>query len=981
MIKAFNNLGIRHKLLTVGGLFAVLIGVFIFTFFPYQQKKQMLEEHLTDSYNIAKMTADNLRAALEFDDKRNARNVLEILSEHKDFTFVLVLDAAGEEFAGINKNLAVAYADTDQVSPASFITKGTAVTIMPIISAGRRIGSIILGLSVERINDTLYENTLTALTVSIILITLLLVFSLCIGNMITSPIKKIIDVSSHIANGNFNRRVIVESRDEVGQLADAFNVMTERLHESIKQIEQSEETYRLNFEHISDVIYTLSPDMEVLSISPSIKNLLGYAPEELIGKRFDELNILLPEYRQPARSAAEQVHNDGSVETAEYEFLAQDGRCKPVEVSMAPLFREGVLVAYIASARDISQRKMAERRIYDMLENVKLLTVILDTKGNITFCNDYLLQLTGWLREEVLGCNWFSTFYPEDARSAALVYYAELKAKTGTALYKEQPLITRSGGTRIIFWNNTVLKDEQGKIIGTASIGEDITERKAAEADRMRMAAAFDQADEIIVITDAEGIIQHVNPAFENITGFTRNEVIGQKPSIVKSGEQDEEFYMDLWDTISSGNVWKGHFINKKKNGFLYDEDATISPIKDEGGAITNYVAVKRDSTQEIRLESQLRQAQKMEAIGTLAGGIAHDFNNILGAIFGFTELSLVEIEHETSCYENLQQVLLAANRARDLVKQILTFSRRTEHEKKPLQVSLIIKEALKFMRASLPSTIEIRQHIQSSSDIVQADPTQVHQILMNLCTNANHAMRERGGVLDVTLCDVDISSPEASGLHDVAPGPFLKLTVQDNGPGIERETLERIFEPYFTTKEQGEGTGLGLAVVHGIVKNLGGDITVETEIDKGTTFDVYLPKFCQTIAPEPPSAITTLAGTERILLIDDEPALVRAGQKMLERLGYAVLSTTDASEAFEAFKKAPYSFDVVIADKTMPGMTGFELASALKLIRPDIHIIICTGYSESDDRDKAQELGVDDFILKPIRTRILAESVRKVLT
>jgi nitrogen-specific signal transduction histidine kinase/ActR/RegA family two-component response regulator len=390
-------------------------------------------------------------------------------------------------------------------------------------------------------------------------------------------------------------------------------------------------------------------------------------------------------------------------------------------------------------------------------------------------------------------------------------------------------------------------------------------------------------------------------------------------------------------------------------------------------------LGIARDITERKRLEERILQAQKMESIGNLAGGIAHDFNNILSAVMGYTELALNAAEKDTALYSYLEEVFHAGDRARGLVRQILTFSRQTEHERKPMQVKLIAKEALKFLRASLPATIEIRQDIQSDS-LVMADPTQIHQVFMNLCTNAEHAMREKGGVLAVKLTDVEFDEDSAGDHPGLKPGKFLELKVSDSGHGISPNLLDRIFDPFFTTKEKGEGTGMGLAVVHGIVGSHGGTIAASSEPGRGSAFTVYLPVIEKRMEPQTMEERPIPTGTERILFVDDEPALGDIGKQTLESLGYKVTTRTSGIEALELFKAKPGGFDLVITDMTMPNMAGDNLAKELIRINPQIPIILCTGYSTRIDQKKAAKIGIRSFVSKPVLKKDLAESIRKVL-
>jgi signal transduction histidine kinase/CheY-like chemotaxis protein len=379
--------------------------------------------------------------------------------------------------------------------------------------------------------------------------------------------------------------------------------------------------------------------------------------------------------------------------------------------------------------------------------------------------------------------------------------------------------------------------------------------------------------------------------------------------------------------------------------------------------------------------ERQLQQVMKLQAIGTLAGGIAHDFNNILFPIVGYTELTMDDIPADSQARKNLEEILKATNRAKGLVQQILTFSRQGGQERKPLKVQFLIKEALKLLRATIPSTIEIECNVTDECGPILGDPTQIHQVVMNLCTNAYHAMQQTGGKLEVTLKEIDISYEKSVERVGMKVGPYLELTVKDAGHGMEPEVLERIFEPYYTTKEQGKGTGLGLSVIHGIIKNHGGDISVSSQPGKGTTFSVYLPVIDDIeVETEPRETAAASQGSEHILLIDDEKQIIDIEQQLLERLGYKVTPKTDSEEALEEFAAMPDRYDLVITDMTMPKMTGDQLARELMGIRPDIPVILCTGFNESITEEKALAMGIDKFIMKPIVKDELANAIRTVL-
>jgi PAS domain S-box-containing protein len=512
------------------------------------------------------------------------------------------------------------------------------------------------------------------------------------------------------------------------------------------------------------------------------------------------------------------------------------------------------------------------------------------------------------------------------------------------------------------------------------SITRDISERKRAEAERERLLLAIEQASEMVVITDVMGIIQYVNPAFEKITGYSSSETLGRTPSLLKSGRHNRAFYKSLWDTILSGKPWAGRMINQRKDGTRYTGECSISPIKDATDNVVHFVWISRDITTELELEKRVSQAQKMEAIGTLAGGIAHDFNNMLFPIMGLSEMLIEDLPFGSSSHKNAAEIFNAARRAAELVKQILSFSRQSDHHKTPVRIQEVLTEVFKLTRATIPSNIKITQDLQSDCGPILADPTQLHQIAMNLITNAYHAVEETGGAISVRLKETELTRDDLAG-KSLEPGKYAMFTVSNTGYGIDPSVMNRIFEPFFTTKAQGKGTGIGLSVVYGIVTEHGGDIRAISEVGKGATFNVYLPLMKKAGELAPPAVVTPIkTGTERVLLVDDEAAIVLLETRQLERLGYRVTACTNSMDALEAFRASPGTFDLVLTDMTMPDLTGIELAKELISIRPHIPIIICTGFSEKINEEKAKSLGIKGFLMKPVVKSDMAQMVRRLL-
>jgi PAS domain S-box-containing protein len=640
---------------------------------------------------------------------------------------------------------------------------------------------------------------------------------------------------------------------------------------------------------------------------------------------------------------------------------------------------------------DISSQKQAENALkrseekYRLLvENQTDLVVKTDLEGRFLFVSPSYCRMFGKTEEELLGKNFLPLVHEDDLENT-LKAMESLYEFPHTA-YMEQRAYTKDGW-RWLAWADTAVLDETGNVVAIHGVGRDITMRKMAEEALEREKERFQTLSEEspfgVSLVGEDGKYKYINPKFVDIFGYTLDDIPDSQTWFEKAypDANDRRQVISMWeDDLKGAKIGEPRpciYSVTCKNGSKKTIHFRPVTLKTDERFV-----IYEDVTEQTRLEDQFRQAQKMEAIGTLAGGIAHDFNNILGAIIGYTGMiDMFDVPEESPIKAKLNEVLKAAHRAKDLVAQILTFSRQTEQERKPVQLNYIVKEALKFLRASLPTTIEIRQHVENEEFITMADPTQMHQVLMNLCTNAAHAMLETGGGLEVTLSALDLDVKSAERFVDLFPGCYLKLTVSDTGHGMMPEIMERIFDPFFTTKKSGEGTGMGLAVVHGIVKSHGGEITVDSDLGRGTTFQVVLPRIeMAAVEPDDENAPSMPTGTERILFVDDEKSLVKVVQHILHRLGYDVTAKTSSREALELFRSQPERFDLVITDQTMPYMTGIELAREMMQIRPDIPVILCTGFSETATPERVEAAGICELINKPLDPSTLAVAVRRVL-
>ncbi len=626
--------------------------------------------------------------------------------------------------------------------------------------------------------------------------------------------------------------------------------------------------------------------------------------------------------------------------------------------------------------------KENEKKYRYLFENGSDLICLHDLNGNFLDTNLPHKKEYGWRHQDIVGKN-IRDLIPEQHTQAFDQYLSRILKEGKDEGYLKG--YTKSGKKIIMEYRNKLILNKEGKPKAVQGTARDITDRwkaeKKLEDSEKRYRALFEKAEDAIFILDASpekmGQIVDANQGAAIMHGYTVEELkrlnIKDLDAPLDANKVEERVLP----------IFKGEWIKNEINHVR--KDGSIFPVEISAGLLeidhNNFIlAIDRDIGERKKIEDRLRRSEKMEAIGTLAGGIAHDFNNILSAILGYTELAIMETQEESAVTQSLHQVYKAGNRAKDLVKQILTVARQSDHVMTQLSVASVTKEALKLIRASFPSTIEIEQKIESESLII-GNSTQIHQIIMNLCTNAAHAMEEKGGLLEVSLSDTDLSSQSKNKTFNLNPGNYIKLVVSDNGVGIPNDVIKSIFEPYFTTKKLGKGTGLGLAIAHGIVEAHGGEITVDTAIGGGTKFTVYLP-ICQKINRDLSNnnKDELVTGNEHILFIDDETTIIEINKKFLEKMGYSVSTGINGIEALDLFQDESNKFDLVITDMTMPKMTGDVLATKLRAIKPDIPIIICTGYSKKMSNELATEIGINAICYKPLSLKDLAKTIRKVL-
>jgi PAS domain S-box-containing protein len=801
--------------------------------------------------------------------------------------------------------------------------------------------------------------------------------------------------------------------------------------EQVFTLKGADHTYRHLVENISEGAATLTSEGDILYANGRLGEVLRLPLERVIGSSLRE--YIAAADQDLFEALFSQARNGGS--KGEVPLKAGDGFSVPAYLSFSSLHLKDAPGALSLVVTDLTQQKLQEALVADgklsqeILGQAEQPIAVCDRSGRIIRASRGLQELCG--QNPLLLP--FHHVFPLKLSSGRTFLLAPLFQ--GQTLRNVEASLRRPGEGRQIhlLLNAGPLLAEDLEVKGFVMALTDITERQQAATEKLelleklqindeelrvqmeelqiqteelqaanqdiltghkalkeseeRYRALMQTANDAIVLADVEtGEVLEINEKTALLVGRPRSEIIGRHFTCLHPPAEESFYRQAFQEYVRRGNGTVTEIF------YIQSQDDRQIPVE-ISGSITELGGRKvawgifRDLTERLRmeeeksrLEAELFQAQKLEAIGTLAGGIAHDFNNILWAIMGYTEMTLMSLPENSPERFNLEQVMQAGGRARDLVNQILAFSRTSIKAREPLRPSLIIKEALKLLRATLPTTIEIRSDIKSPDAMVLADATQLHQVLMNLCTNAAHALQETGGIMEVGLEEVIVDSANPAQDPALIPGAYAALTVSDTGPGMEPAILSRIFEPFFTTKGVGEGTGMGLSVVHGIVKSYGGEITVTSQMGRGSTFRVFLPMVKGEEKPAPVVCSPLPTGTGRILCVDDEPMLVDLLKAELGRLGYDVTARNSSVEALELFQAHPEQFDLVITDQTMPHLTGMQLAHELRRLRPDVPIIICTGYSDKVSEEKIEQAGIKKMLMKPVDLRQLVEVVRGVL-
>jgi len=802
------------------------------------------------------------------------------------------------------------------------------------------------------------------------------------------PLAALVRATARIAAGDLGARTdVAAGGSEVGQLAAAFDRMAVSLETRQRELRASNARVRTLVEQSLVGVYVLRDD-RVIYANAAAARIAGCGPGELVGTSVlsrldaDDAEQTRTRIRAWMRGHQDEAHDTLPIRRA-------DGTRAVVEVYGRRIDYEGQ-PAVLWTMLDVTERVRAaeaEKTVHDELLRLRLaveasseVVFITDRDGIIRFVNPEFTRVYGYTALDVVG-----KATPRILKSG-LVPDGEYhtfwrRILRGEVVRGEAQNRTKDGRPIMVDGSATPVRDADGAVVGFLAIQRDVSERHAAREERDRLASVVEQMAEATVVFDPRRCFVYVNPAWERLTGYTSAEVLGQPLRLLNSGEHDSAFYEGIWDRIGTGGTWTGHVTNRRKDGSLYTEETTVTPIRDAEGRLRHFVSVGQDVEQRRGLELQLRQSQKMEAIGRLAGGIAHDFNNLLTVILGQGEMLDAHIvPGDTAPRRHVDAIRAAADRASRLTRQLLAFSRRQQMSVRPVDVRELVDSVAGMLCRLIGEDITLRVAHGAQLGAVRADPVQLEQVLMNLAVNARDAM-PGGGTLTIETENVALDRDYADRHVGVAPGPYLQISVTDSGCGMSEETRSRIFEPFFTTKAPGKGTGLGLSTVFGIVKQLGGNVWVYSEEGRGTTFKIYLPRTdAVPDAAVVPAVEAPMPGCETILLVEDDDGVRGLLAETIARYGYRVLAAEGARAAEAHLARCDGPVHLMLTDIVMPGLSGPDLYERVAPTRPSMRVLFMSGYTDLTVLQSNLIGEGSSFIAKPFTHADLARKIRAVL-
>ena len=747
-----------------------------------------------------------------------------------------------------------------------------------------------------------------------------------------------------------------------------------RLQQAQAELRAREQRFRALVENAFDATVLMNGQGMIQWASNSCGRVLGLQTQRLLGSSgFDLLNSHDP--RLSRGIWAGLLLHPGQPQQISFRY--GNGELRDIEGVATNWLNDPAVAAVVFNLRDVTERRRAEaavqaerRRLHNVLDLLPVMVCLLTPDHHVRFANHCFRDHFG----ESDGRRCFEyIFHRSDPCPDCQSF---IPMKTGKPHHWEW---AAPNGSRYDIYDFPFTDSDGCSLILEMDLN--VTERRRVEESLRKLSSAVEQSADTVVITDGEGSIEYVNPAFEKLTGYCREEVLGQNPRLLKSGQQDARFYQEMWNTILRGQVFRGVLINRRKNGEVYHAEKTITPVRNTGGRITHFISNDRDITERRKLEEQLLQVQKMDAVGQLAGGVAHDFNNLLMVISSYAELLMDALEAQSPLRHHGEEILKAARRAAALTRQLLTFSRKQVQTLRVLDLNAVLRDICQTLPRLIGEDIQLGMQLDKDLWRIKADPVQVEQIVMNLATNARDAM-PHGGQLTLETRNLELDEAYCSIHPEAARGEHVLLAVSDSGHGIDPAILPHIFEPFFTTKEKGKGTGLGLATVYGIVKQSGGHVTVHSQPGAGTSFKVFLPRAPAAEGKQESASHNgpQLHGHETLLLVEDEEAVREAEREYLEQHGYTVLAAADGAAALELVAKCGREIQLLVTDVVMPRMSGSQLADQLVAQHPDLKVLYVSGYAESTVMQHGlAELG-SRFLHKPFTLKALAGKVREVL-
>ncbi len=745
-----------------------------------------------------------------------------------------------------------------------------------------------------------------------------------------------------------------------------------------RRLAEMEKRNRCLLEALPDMIFVFDEHGTYRDYQAPDPTLLATSPESLVGQTVSD--ILPQDIADRFLPVIKDVLKTQRLRLFEYSLDLKDGRQQYFEARIMPMDKKNVMTL----VRDVTEMRQSTQslRQYKLLfEKADICIAIATPDGILTSVNDAMANAHGYSAAELIGQH--CRIFHNEKQIPALQKNLDRLLRQGSLNAQTSHHCRRDGSEFVMLMTAFVMHNEEGQPSALAATAMNLSDLKKAEAANIQMTAAIEQADEILLLTDKEGIITYVNPAFERITGYTREEAVGKHTRLLKSGKQDDVFYQKPWQTITAGRVWKGIMINRRKDGTTYTESDSISPVRDENGDIVGFVAAKKDISDQVEREEQLRQAQKLESVGRLAGGVAHDFNNMLQVILGSAELALSDSNLTASLRVELEEILGAARQSREITRQLLAFARKEAITPHALDLNTAIDDLLVMLRHLISENIDLRWQPGTNLWPVFMDPSQIDQILTNLVINARDAIPDVGRIT-IASANTKISEAESKTTEGACAGDYVRLTVSDNGRGIDRETMQHVFEPFFTTKKDGQGTGLGLPTVYGIIRQNAGFVTIKSAPGQGTKVNLFIPRHYGDVAQRQRATTTDRGsgkkGTETVLLVEDEPSVLNHTKRILDRLGYHVLPAETVEEAMRLAQTHEGTIDLLLTDVIMPTMNGTDLADRVQALRAGIKCLYMSGYTADYITDHGVLNSNVHFIQKPFSLSDLSAKVRMIL-